>query len=225
VAAILSIEDEASLQQALGMALYNAGYEVHYAFNGAEGYDKILSLHPHLVLLDLMLPMLSGIEILKRVRARPEFKDLPIIVLTAMYDDESRLERDLRDWGRVEYMRKPFDVRELLERIRRALQSAPATAPRQPSVAKGAVRLDPKCRTLWIEDRLVATLSPKKARLVQLLLEAPGPVKRTRLLEKVWARASALNALEKTIQRLREDLGPREGLRLVTTNEGYELVG
>lgn len=225
MASILSIEDDAPLQQALGLALYNAGYEVHYAFNGAEGFDKILSLHPNLVLLDLMLPMLSGVEILKRVRARPELGNLPFIVLTAMYDDEHRLERDLRDWGRVRYMRKPFDLRELLDLIRRTLAANPPGGSPPPAVRKGALRLDPKCRTLWIEDRLIATLSPKKARLVQLLLESPGPVKRARLLERVWARSAGLNALEKTIQRLREDLGPREGLRLVTTEEGYELVG
>lgn len=225
MASILSIEDDASIQQALGMALYNAGFDVNYAFNGAEGFDKILSLHPNLVLLDLMLPMLSGIEILKRVRARHELQDLPFIVLTAMYDDESRLERDLRDWGRVKYLRKPFQIRELIEMIRRMLSVLPPGAPPPPSISKGTVRLDPKCRTLWIDDRLIATLSPKKARLMQLLLEAPGPVKRTRLLEKVWSRGGALNSLEKTVQRLREDLGPQVGLRLVTTPEGYEFVG
>lgn len=225
MASILSIEDDADLQQALGMALYNAGYEVHYAFQGKDGLDKILSLHPDLVLLDLMLPMMSGLDILKETRARPELRDIPVIVITALADDENKLERDLRNQGDVKYLRKPFQLGELIGLIARALRCAPGARPAPPSVSKGAVRLDPKCRTLWIHDRLAATLSPKKARLVQALLESAGPVKRRQLLEKVWGKSGSVSRLEKTIQRLREDLGPQESLRLVTARDSYELVG
>src|SRR5579863_2253170 len=198
MASLLSVEDDADLQQALGMALYSAGFDMHYAFNGKEGLDKVLSLHPDLVLLDLMLPMMSGQEVLKRMRATPELKTLPVIVLTAMADDENKLERELKNLGSVWYVRKPFNLRELTELIRRVLKTQAAQLPAPPSVSKGALRLDPKCRTLWIQDRLIATLSPKKARLVQALLESQGPVKRLKLLEKVWDREGEINTLEKT---------------------------
>ena len=225
MASILSIEDDADLQQALGMALYNAGYEVHYAFHGKEGYDKILSLHPDLILLDLMLPMMSGQEILKQVRVRPELRDIPVIVITALINDENKIERALQNQGDVHYIRKPFHLNELIELIGRTLRSTPKSQPLPPTVSKGVIRLDPKCRTVWINDRLVATLSPKKAKLLQILIESQGAVKRHKLLEKVWDSSGSAGALEKTIQRLREDLGPQECFRLVTTHDGYELVG
>ena len=71
---------------------------------------------------------------------------------------------------------------------------------------------------------MVATLSPMKASVLQLLLESKGPVKREKILQSVWGDSNSAAALEKTIQRLREDLGP-EGRRLQTTAEGYEIVG
>jgi DNA-binding response OmpR family regulator len=74
-------------------------------------------------------------------------------------------------------------------------------------------------------DRLLATVSVKKAALLQSLLESPRAAKRHKLLEKVWGKSGRANTLEKTIQRLREDLGPQECFRLVTTPDGYELVG
>src|SRR5208282_2391358 len=154
MASILSIEDEPGLQQALGMALYNAGYDVHYAFHGKEGFDKILSLHPDLILLDLMLPMMNGLEILKEMRVRPELRAIPVIVLTALVDDESKIERSLQSQGNVKYLRKPFHLNELIDIIRQTLRSAPNRPPSPPIISKGAVRLDPKCRTIWIDDRL-----------------------------------------------------------------------
>lgn len=213
------------LQQAFGMALYNAGYEIHYAFNGKEGYDKILSHHPDLVLLDLMLPMMNGMEILKKMRLHAELRAIPVIVLTAMVDDENKIERSLQQQTNVKYLRKPFQLSELVELIGRTLRSAPKKNSPTPPISKGVFRLDPKCRTLWIEDRFLATVSAKKAHLLQALLESSGPVKRRKLLEKVWGKSGRANTLEKTIQRLREDLGPQECSRLVTTPDGYELVG
>jgi DNA-binding winged helix-turn-helix (wHTH) protein len=88
----------------------------------------------------------------------------------------------------------------------------------------GEVRLDVKFRTVWVSDRMVATLSPMKAKVLEILLGAKGPVKREKLLQAVWGDLSSVPALEKTIQRLREDLGD-EGRRLQTTAEGYEIVG
>jgi DNA-binding response OmpR family regulator len=150
MANILSIEDDAVLQQTLSMALYNAGYEIHYAFNGKEGYDKILSRHPDLVLLDLMLPMMNGMEILKQMRLHAELRAIPVIVLTAMVDDENKIERALRQQSNIKYLRKPFQMSELIELIGRTLRSAPKNNPSSPPISKGVIRLDPKCRTLWI---------------------------------------------------------------------------
>lgn len=226
MAVILSIEDDALLQQAFGAALYKAGYEIHYAFQGKEGYDKILSLHPDLVLLDLMLPMMNGLDILKQMRLHPELRAIPVIMMTAMIDDENKIEQALKQQSSVKYLRKPFHINELVDLINRTLHASPFKNRIPPSaIVKGVIRLDPKCRTIWIGDRLLATVSTKKVQLLLALLEADGAVKRSKLLEKVWGKAGQPNTLEKTIQRLREDFGPEQCFRLVTTRDGYELVG
>lgn len=223
MARILIIEDNADLVHVLSLALYQAGYEVHYAFNGQEGYDKILALQPDLVVLDLMLPMLSGTEILQKVSQNTLLRHIPVVVMTA-YGDKSRvLENSVRAQGACEYLSKPFHARELLSIIRRTLQEAPVQAPPE-HLAKGTVRLDPRLRTVWINDKRVATLAPKRAELLKILMQAKGPVKRDRLVSALWDGSGNANLLEKTVQRLREDLGA-EAYRLKTCSDGYELVG
>jgi DNA-binding response OmpR family regulator len=224
MARILVIEDDGDLQELMSLTLTREGYDVHYAFNGKEGYDKILSLQPDLILLDLKMPVLGGTEVIKLVVSNTLVRDIPIIVMTAYGDRPELLEATLKAYGAREYVRKPLDMDRVLAMIRRLLAQYPRRAAEPAEVAKGVVRLDKRFRTLWISDRMVATLSPVKARLLALLLEAKGPVKRERLLEAVWGGSAGAGALEKAVQRLREDLGA-ESARLQTTAEGYELLG
>ncbi|MDE2039140.1 MAG: response regulator transcription factor [Elusimicrobia bacterium] len=224
MARILIVEDDGDLQQLLSLAFTREGYETHYAFNGQEGYDKVLLLQPDVLVLDLMLPVLNGVEVLKRVTANTLTRDIPIVVMTAHGDKEELLERSIKAQSVREYLRKPFQIGTLLSLVRRLL----AHYPRRPSpaleIAKGAVRLNKRLRTLWIDEVQVATLSRTKARLLELLLEAKGPVRREALLRGVWGKQGSASALEKTVQRLREDLG-EHAFRLQTARDGYELVG
>jgi DNA-binding response OmpR family regulator len=135
------------------------------------------------------------------------------------------LETSIKAQGVREYIRKPFEVASLKSIVRRMLTQYPRKAMPSAQVAKGEVRLDTKFRTVWISDKMVATLSPMKAQLLRVLLEAKGPVKREKLLQAVWGEDAKASALEKTVQRLREDLGPTGAQRLQTTTDGYELVG
>ena len=224
MAKVLIIEDDGDLQQILSLTLSKDGYELHYAFNGKEGFDKMVSLQPDVVLLDLMLPVLNGAEVMKQVSTNTSLKDIPIIVMTAHGDKADMLETSMRAQGARAYLRKPFELGEIRSLVRRMLAQYPRAPVTAAQVAKGQVRLDLKFRTVWISDRMVATLSPMKARVLELLLAAKGPVKRETLLLDVWSDAKAVPALEKTIQRLREDLGA-ESRRLQTTTEGYEIVG
>jgi len=224
MAKVLIIEDDGDLQQILSLTLSKDGYELHYAFNGKEGYDKMVLLQPDVVLLDLMLPVLNGAEIMKLVATNVSLRDIPIIVMTAHGDKADMLESSLKAQGARAYLRKPFELAEIRSLVRRMLTQYPRMPVTAAEVAKGQVRLDVKFRTLWISDRNVATLSPKKAHLLELLLTAKGAVKRETLLKEVWDDPKAVPALEKTIQRLREDLGP-ESRRLQTTADGYEIVG
>ncbi len=225
MAKLLIIEDDGDLQQMLSLAFNHEGYEVHYAFNGKEGYEKILSVQPDVVLLDLMMPVLNGVEVIKLVTTNTLTKDIPIIVMTAHGDKADMLETSIKAQGVREYVRKPFEVASVKSLVRRMLTQYPRKSMPSAQVAKGEVRLDTKFRTVWISDRMVATLSPMKAQLLRVLLDAKGPVKREKLLTAVWGDEGSAAALEKTIQRLREDLGPTGSQRLQTTIDGYELVG
>src|SRR5258706_10153065 len=113
------------------------------------------------------------------MRHHPELRAIPVIVLTAMVDDENKIERSLQHQSNVKYLRKPFRLAELVNLIRQSLRSAPKNQASSKLVSKGAIRLDTKRRTLWIEDRLMATLSVKKAKLLQALLESTSAVKRS----------------------------------------------
>lgn len=221
---VLIIEDDGDLQQILSLTLSRDGYELHYAFNGKEGYDKMVSIQPDVVLLDLMLPVLNGAEVMKLVTTNTSLRDIPIIVMTAHGDKADMLESSLKAQGARAYLKKPFELSEIRSLVRRMLTQYPRAPITAAEVAKGQVRLDVKFRTLWISDRNVATLSPMKARVLEVLLTAKGAVKRETLLKDVWGDPKAVPALEKTIQRLREDFGD-ESRRLQTTAEGYEIVG
>ncbi len=224
VAKILIIEDDGDLQQLLSVFFNRQGYEVHYAFNGKEGYEKMIAMQPDVALLDLMMPVLNGIEVIKLVTTNTSLKDIPIIVMTGHTDKADMLENSIKAQGVRAYLRKPFELAEMGTLVRRMLSRYPRNPVTTAEVAKGEVRLDIKFRTVWVNDRMVATLSPMKASVLQLLLESKGAVKREKILQSVWGDSSSAAALEKTIQRLREDLGP-EGRRLQTTAEGYEIVG
>ncbi|MBI2386361.1 MAG: response regulator transcription factor [Elusimicrobia bacterium] len=224
MAKLLIIEDDGDLQQVLSVVFNREGYELHYAFNGKEGYDKMLAVQPDVVLLDLMLPVLNGVEVLKLVTTNTSLKDIPIIVMTAHGDKADMLEHSIKAQGVRAYLKKPFELGEIRSLVRRMLTQYPRNPVTAAEIAKGEVRLDVKFRTVWVKDRMVATLSPMKAAVLQALLEAKGAVKREKLLQAVWGDKSSVPAMEKTIQRLREDLGA-EGRRLQTTAEGYEIVG
>lgn len=224
MAKLLIIEDDGELQQVLSVVFNNEGYEMHYAFNGKEGYDKMISAQPDVVLLDLMMPVLNGVEVIKLAATNTSLKDIPIIVMTGHGDKVDMLEHSIKAQGVRAYLKKPFELKEIRSLVRRMLTQYPRNPVTASQVAKGEVRLDVKFRTVWVNDRMVATLSPMKAKVLELLLGAKGPVKREKLLQAVWGDTSSVPALEKTIQRLREDLGA-EGRRLQTTAEGYEIVG
>ncbi|MDE2490568.1 MAG: response regulator transcription factor [Elusimicrobia bacterium] len=225
MARLLIIEDSGDLQQLLSLAFHREGYEVYYAFNGKEGHDKILAVQPDVILLDLMLPIMNGVEIIKLVTANAAIRDIPIVVMTAHGDKADMLESSVRAQGVREYVRKPFELAQIKSIVRRLLAQYPRRAAPAAQVAKGKVRLDVKLRALWIDDRSAGTLSPTPAEVLRVLLAASGPVGREKLLREVWGAEGSVAALEKTIQRLREALGPEESKRLQTTAEGYELVG
>ncbi len=224
MARILSIEDDPDLQHLISITFRNEDYDVHYAFTGKEGYERVLSLHPDLILLDMMLPVLSGVEVINLIKQHKKAKEIPIIVLTDYPGDANFVESLIKSLGIVEYLRKPVQMKELLGLVRRILGKHRSRASSNLQLSKGAVRIDPKFRSVWINDKLVATLPPKRFEILFNLVQHKGEVLWKELVEKIWGSEGTKNDLEKAVQRLREDLGAGENYRVKTTPNGYALT-
>ena len=221
MARILSITDDAPFQGALAGVLFRCGHEGHYAFNGQEGYEKILRLRPDAVLLDWAPAALSAPELLVRLGAHRLLRGLPVIVLAVPGSARARFEASVSPESVRAYLDKPVRFSELLSKIREVCEPGARALPRGP--AKGDLALDLRLGAVWARGRLAATLTPRRARLLEILLRARGAVRRETLLRGLWPGGGGANRLDKAVSRLRAALGP-EAARLRTTSGGYELA-
>jgi two-component system, OmpR family, phosphate regulon response regulator PhoB len=182
---ILVVEDERALTLLLCYNLQAEGYEVQSVSRGDEA-DLCLREHlPDLVLLDWILPGLSGIELCRRLRMREETKSLPIIMLTARGEEGDRV-RGLTT-GADDYLTKPFSVPELLARVRAVLRRARPTQ-LSDRLARGDIELDRTARRVH-RARAELHLGPTEFRLLEFLMLSPGRVfSRDQLLDGVWGR-------------------------------------
>ncbi len=220
---ILIVEDEEKLARFVELELKYEGYEVDKAFNGRDGLD-LAKTHPYdLILLDIMLPGLSGIEVLRRIR---QFSGIPVILLTArdgVVDKVTGL-----DGGADDYITKPFAIEELLARIRAALRKSPADnrseSPDELSV--GGLSLDPKKREVRVKDSLVY-LTKKEFDLLYYLLENKDiVVNRETILEKIWGYdfLGETNAVDVYIRYLRTKIEEPFDLKIIHTVRGVGYV-
>src|SRR6202011_6142315 len=182
-ASILIVEDEEALTLLLRYNLETQGYEVETIARGDEAATRLKEGTPDLVILDWMLPGLSGIELCRRLRARPQTQSLPIIMLTARGEESERV-RGLAT-GADDYLVKPFSVPELLARIRALLRRA--SPERVATVLMiGDLELDREKKRVSRSSRPV-DLGPTEFRLLEFLMERPGRVfSREQLLDGVW---------------------------------------
>jgi two-component system phosphate regulon response regulator PhoB len=223
-ARILIVEDEEPLTMMLRYNLEAEGYAVETAARGDEAEIKLAESPPDLVVLDWMLPGLSGIELCRRLRARPATARLPIIMLTARGEEGERV-RGLST-GADDYIVKPFSLPEFIARIgallRRASPERIATV-----LTAGDIELDREKRRVSRAGREVA-LGPTEFRLLEFLMQSPGRVfSREQLLDGVWGRDVYID--ERTVDvhvgRLRKALNRGRGSDPIRTvrGSGYSL--
>lgn len=221
---ILVAEDEAALATLLAYNLEAAGYRVETAADGEAAEQRLAEALPDLVLLDWMLPRLSGLELCRRIRARPRTARLPVIMLTARGEEGDRV-RGL-GVGADDYVVKPFSVPELLARVRALLRRAnPAQVAAR--LTAGDLLLDRDARRVHRSGRELH-LGPIEFRLLEFLLQSPGRVfSRGHLLDAVWGRDAEID--ERTVDvhvgRLRKALnepGRPDPIRTVR-GAGYSL--
>lgn len=206
---ILVVEDETPLVTMLRYNLEKEGYRVAAAADGQEALLLLAEERPDLVLLDWMLPSVSGLELCRQIRRRREWRDLPVVMLTARAEEADRV-RGL-ETGADDYVTKPFSRAELMARIRAVLRrSRPALA--EEVLTRGDLSVDTARHRVSRSGRAIE-LSPTEYRLLLHFMENPGRVfSRDQLLDAVWGRDTYVEerTVDVHIRRLRKALN-RDG--------------
>ena len=219
---ILIIEDEAKIARFVQLELEHEGYGVHIEHDGRAGLEKALSGSYDLVILDVMLPSLNGMEVLRRLR---KVSEVPVIMLTAKGDIMDRVMG--LDSGADDYVVKPFAIEELLARIRRSLKGRQASPKREEVLKAGELILDPARRIVTYGDEEI-DLTRTEFDLLQYLMRNKGIVlTRENILEKVWGyeHSGDTNVVDVYIRYLRSKLDERLGKKFIYTvrGVGYQL--
>jgi two-component system, OmpR family, phosphate regulon response regulator PhoB len=216
---VMIVEDEQALNLLLRYNLESEGFEVDIVDRGDEAETRVSEAMPDLVILDWMLPGVSGIEICRRLRARSETKHLPILMLTARGEESERV-RGL-DTGADDYVVKPFSLPELLARVQALLRRS---KPEQTMkvLAAGDIELDRERKRVHRGGRELH-LGPTEFRLLEFLMVSPGRVfTREQLLDQVWGREAYID--ERTVDvhvgRLRKALSRGREIDPIRTVRG-----
>ena len=221
---VLVVEDEASLATMLRYNLEKQGFRVDEAGDGQEALTRISEAPPDLVLLDWMLPVMSGIEVCRQIRRRPDTRDLPVIMVTARTDDQDAV-RGLNT-GADDYITKPFNMEALLARMRALLRRA-GGVPAKGLLSFHDISLDQAAHRVNRNGRAVH-LGPTEYRLLEFFLQHPRRVfSREEVLDAVWGPDIHVEprTVDVHIRRLRKAINGEGELDVVRTVRaaGYAL--
>jgi two-component system phosphate regulon response regulator PhoB len=215
---ILVVEDENAIREMLAFNLSRAGFQVRPAADGREARASIADGHPDLVLMDWMLPDISGLELTRQLKRDPHTREIPIIMLTARVEEDDRVAG--LEGGADDYIVKPFSQRELIARIRAALRRA--TVADDEVVNVGKLKLDGASHQVSVEAAEIA-LGPTEYRLLEFFMHHPDRVySRAQLLDRVWGGNVYVEerTVDVHIRRLRKALTPHGYDRLIRTVRG-----
>jgi DNA-binding response OmpR family regulator len=227
---ILICDDQADIVNALKIYLKPEGYQLFAAYTGAEAIEIVKNNDIHLILLDVMMPVMDGITATAKIR---EFSNVPIILLTAKSETEDKVLG--LNVGADDYITKPFVPVEVLARVRSQLRRYATLGSRHDSesgdaITIGGIQLDDRTKTVTVEGEAVS-LTPTEYAILHLLMSNPGKVYSTKVLyESVWQEAAlgSEGAVAVHIRHLREkiEINPSEPRYLkVVWGQGYKLEG
>lgn len=220
---VLIVDDDVQLCRLLVERLGPEGFTIEAVNDGIRGLERALSMEHALVVLDLMLPGMGGLDVLRKLRAK---SPVPVLILTARGDDIDRILG--LEIGADDYVPKPFNPRELIARIRAILRRTSRTTSEPESLAVGDVRLDSQAREAWLNDAPLALTSVEFTLLEMLLREAGRVVTREELTETVLGRKLGPfdRVIDVHISNIRKKLGPSErGQRIKSVRgSGYLFV-
>ncbi|MDA9726075.1 phosphate regulon transcriptional regulator PhoB [Candidatus Pelagibacter sp.] len=222
---IFIIEDEPSIIQLVQHNLEKNGFLVSSSLNGNDGLKELKKFQPDLLLLDWMLPDLSGIEICKNIRKDNSFKNLPVIMLTAKGEEEDKIKG--LDSGVDDYLTKPFSFNELMARIKAVLRRS------NPNTVSDNLKFDDlmldRIEKRVFRDGQEIKLGPTEFRLLEFFLTNPKRVySRDQILESVWPNNVNVESrtIDVHIRRLRQSVNLKNKKELIRTvrSSGYSLI-
>ena len=202
---IMLIEDEEALALLLKYNLEKAGYDVLWEARGGKAIAEVEKNLPSVIILDWMLPEMSGVEICKLIRSKPDIKSIPIIMLTAKGEEEDKIKG--LSAGADDYVTKPFSIPELMARVKTQLRRAPEPADEKELVFEDIV-MDLTAKKVYRGENYIH-LGPTEFRLLRMLMETPGKVfSREYLLKNVWGDNIYVESrtVDVHIRRLRKSL-------------------
>ena len=221
---LLVVEDERDIAELLRHVLAKEGFQVGVAHDGLTALEAVRREPPDLVVLDWMLPELSGIDVLKEIRTRGETRGVPVILLTARRDEIDRVLGF--ELGADDYVTKPFSARELVLRIRALLKRGEGRDARAgASVRLGPIEIVPEDHRALV-DGAPLTLTVTEFRLLEDLIRARGRVRtRETLLSEVWGYDSEVlsRTVDTHVRRLRTKLGPAADWLVTVRGVGYRI--
>jgi two-component system phosphate regulon response regulator PhoB len=224
VAYVLIVDDETDLAHLIEFNLRQAGFAPRVAGTGAEALRMARERTPQLVILDLMLPDMSGVEVCRQLKALPETRAVPVMMLTARGEEEDRVKGF--EVGADDYVVKPFSVRELVLRAKAVLRRASGPVEDVAAVTLGIVRLEPSSHRCFVSD-VEVHLTALEFRLLHHLMTRPGRVQsRDQLLEHVWGIATSLETrtVDTHVMRLRDKLGLARDYLETVRGVGYRMI-
>lgn len=222
---ILIVDDEPAIRQMLAFTLAREGHACLEAADAEQAHTSVCDAQPDLILLDWMLPGISGVDLARRIKRDPKTRNIPIIMLTAKGEEADKV-RAL-DTGADDYITKPFSTRELLARIRAVIRRSSSGERQGDIFAVGGIHIDTRTHRVLINQAPVE-LSPTEFRLLHFFVTHPERVyTRTQLLDGVWGNDAYVEerTVDVHIRRLRKQLAPQhcDGYIQTVRSVGYRF--
>lgn len=215
---VLIVDDEAAIREMIAVALQMAGYQCLEAENAQHAHALIIDHQPDIILLDWMMPDVSGIELARRLKREPNSADIPIIMLTARSEEDNKIQG--LEAGADDYITKPFSPRELIARLKAVLRRTAVAGIDEPIEVEG-LRLDPSSQRVSSGEAAL-DIGPTEFRLLQFFMSHPERAySRSQLLDQVWGGNVYVEerTVDVHIRRLRLTLGAKHK-HLVQTVRG-----
>ncbi|MBS2024546.1 MAG: response regulator transcription factor [Deltaproteobacteria bacterium] len=224
MAHILIVDDERDLVQVLDFNLRQAGFETSTAYDGEQALARVKAKIPDLVILDLMLPDISGNEVCKQLKSNARTKAVPVIMLTARGEEVDRVVGF--ELGADDFVTKPFSVRELVLRVKAVLRRGTPEEDERPRETVGPIKIDPQAHRAYVNGKEI-DLTALEFKLLGTFMSRLGRVQtRETLLQDVWEMSAEVQTrtVDTHVKRLREKLDDGRDLIETVRGVGYRMI-